>query len=109
VLGVTRFRHTSTLLALLLVLGGAFSTCVAAPGIASVPTDQTPHGDVLTARAHVEAGVVARPPRSPLPYASTSRSCDALAIVAVPLRARGAVPTAHRHTPLYALLRVYRL
>jgi hypothetical protein len=96
------------LLALLLALGGTCWELALAPSVASAHRDST-HGDVLTASAHLHAGVVARPLRNPLPYASTARACNAFTTVASPLRALGSVPTPHRHAPLYALLRVYRL
>ena len=97
------------LLALLLVLGGALWAFASAPSVACGSTDRAPHGNVLAASHHLDVGVVARPLRSPLPYASASRSCEASATIGVPRRTLGLVPTAHRHTPLYALFRVYRL
>jgi hypothetical protein len=102
-----RSRHTAAFLAYLLILGGGVWAFASAPRVAFAHADHTPH--VLAASAHLEAGVVARPLRSPLPYASTVRACDALPSVEHPARTLGSVPTAHRHAPLYALLRVYRL
>jgi len=107
---VSRARLSSLLLALLVVLGGsAWATEFAPPIAFATSHDGSTHGDALTASRHVEVGVVARTLRTPLPCASTSRACDGLATIALPLRALGPTPAPHCPVPLYALLRVYRL
>jgi hypothetical protein len=108
-LDVSRHRHSSLLFALVVVLGAGLWTAGAAPRSALASADAAPHGDVLTASQHVAVGVVARAMRAPLPCTATSRSCDALATIVLPLGALGQTPAPHCPTPLYALLGVYRL
>lgn len=72
-------------------------------------SEQSRHADALTASPHAELGVVARTLRTPLPSVSVGIACGILAALAVALSASRRAPVSYRHTPLYTLLRVYRL
>jgi hypothetical protein len=100
------YRHRLYLAAALVVVAVGLSTLGSATPHAAYTSA---HAATLTASHHVDAGVLARTLRHPVPGTSAVHVRTALTTTA---RARPSVALArvsHRHTPLYTLLRVYRL
>ena len=100
------YRHRLYLAAALVVAAIAFWTFGAATPRGA---HASAHVATLTASQHVPAGVLPRTLRHPFPGTSTVHVRTAVTTTARALPSIALARGSHRHTPLYTLLRVYRL